>query len=231
LRLSHEREETRPYVPIEDVAGAVQDLIREGKVKHFGLAEAGAETIRRAHAIQPVTAVQSEYSLWAHDPEAEVLPTCAALGISFVPWSPLGQGFLTAKVHPAQTFDPADIRSWFPRFTPEARQANQPLVECSAKSPPASRRHQRRSRWHGCWPRSRGLCRFRGPRSESDWRRILVQLPSCSRQTTSARSTAPSHRSRCMGTGGPDESATGEAGMTTISKIKRRHCHDELDTA
>ena len=118
-----------PAVPIEDVAGAVQDLIQEGKVRHFGLSEAGAQTIRRAHAVQPVTAVQSEYSLWARDPEAEVLPTCEELGIGFVPWSPLGQGFLTAKVDAAMTFDASDVRSWFPRFTPEARQANQPIVD------------------------------------------------------------------------------------------------------
>ncbi len=118
-----------PNVPIEDVAGAVQDLIREGKVQQFGLSEASAETIRRAHAIQPVTAVQSEYSLWTRDPEAEVLPVCEELGIGFVPWSPLGQGFLTATVDPTSAFGPADIRSRFPRFTPEARQANQPIVD------------------------------------------------------------------------------------------------------
>lgn len=118
-----------PDVPIEDVAGAVKDLIQAGKVKHFGLSEAAAQTIRRAHAVQPVTAVQSEYSLWARDPEAEVLPTCDELGIGFVPWSPLGQGFLTATVSSSQAFDPADIRSRFPRFTPEARQANRPLVD------------------------------------------------------------------------------------------------------
>jgi aryl-alcohol dehydrogenase-like predicted oxidoreductase len=118
-----------PDVPIEDVAGAVKELIQEGKVKHFGLSEAGAEAIRRAHAVQPVTAVQSEYSLWARDPEAEVLPTCEALGIGFVPWSPLGQGFLTGKVDAAMTFDTSDVRSWFPRFTPDARKANQPIVD------------------------------------------------------------------------------------------------------
>ena len=118
-----------PNVPIEDVAGAVKDLIREGKVKHFGLSEAGAETIRRAHAVQPVTAIQSEYSLWARDPEAEVLPVCEELGIGFVLWSPLGQGFLTTKVDPAMTFGTSDVRSWFPRFTPEARNANQPIVD------------------------------------------------------------------------------------------------------
>jgi len=118
-----------PNVPIEDVAGAVKELIQEGKVRHLGLSEASAETIRRAHAVQPVTAVQSEYSLWARDPEAEVLPTCEALGIGFVPWSPLGQGFLTGKVDAAMTFDPSDVRSWFPRFTPDARKANQPIVD------------------------------------------------------------------------------------------------------
>jgi len=106
-----------PDVPIEDVAGAVKDLIAEGKVKCFGLSEAGAETIRRAHAVQPVTAVQSEYSLWARDLEAGVLPTCEELGIGFVPWSPLGQGFLTATVDPKATFDSKDVRPRFPRFT------------------------------------------------------------------------------------------------------------------
>jgi aryl-alcohol dehydrogenase-like predicted oxidoreductase len=118
-----------PNAPIEEVAGAVKALIEEGKVKHFGLSEAGAQTIRRAHAVHPVTAVQSEYSLWARDPEAEILPTCEALGIGFVPWSPLGQGFLTAKVDAAMTFEASDVRSWFPRFTPDARKANQPIVD------------------------------------------------------------------------------------------------------
>jgi aryl-alcohol dehydrogenase-like predicted oxidoreductase len=107
----------------------VKDLIVEGKVKHFGLSEAGAQTIRRAHAVQPVTAVPSEYSLWSPDPEAEVPPTCEELGIGFVPWSPLGQGFLTAKVDAAITFAASDVRSRFPRFTPEARKANQPIVD------------------------------------------------------------------------------------------------------
>jgi aryl-alcohol dehydrogenase-like predicted oxidoreductase len=118
-----------PEVPIEDVAGTVKDLITDGKVRYFGLSEAGADTIRRAHAVQPVTAIQSEYSLWARDPEAEVLPICEELGIGFVPWSPLGQGFLTGKVDPNQTFDKSDVRSWFPRFTAEAMKANQALVE------------------------------------------------------------------------------------------------------
>jgi aryl-alcohol dehydrogenase-like predicted oxidoreductase len=116
-------------VPIEDVAGAVKDLIQSGKVKHFGMSEAAAQTIRRAHAVQPVTAVQSEYSLWTRDPEAEVLPTCEELGIGFVPFSPLGAGFLTGKINEKTTFDPSDFRNISPRFTPEARQANQALVD------------------------------------------------------------------------------------------------------
>jgi aryl-alcohol dehydrogenase-like predicted oxidoreductase len=118
-----------PDVPIEDVAGAVKELIQEGKVRHFGLSEAGAETIRRAHAVMPVTAIQSEYSLWTRDPEPEILPLCEELGIGFVPWSPLGQGFLTGKIPVNTEFDSADWRSRFPRFTPEAMQANQALVD------------------------------------------------------------------------------------------------------
>jgi aryl-alcohol dehydrogenase-like predicted oxidoreductase len=116
-------------VAIEDVAGAVKDLIQAGKVKHFGMSEAAAQTIRRAHAVQPVTAVQSEYSLWTRDPEAEVLPTCEELGIGFVPFSPLGAGFLTGKINEKTTFDASDFRNISPRFTPEARQANQALVD------------------------------------------------------------------------------------------------------
>ncbi len=122
-----------PEVPIEDVAGAVKDLIQEGKVKHFGLSEAGAQTIRRAHAVQPVTAVQSEYSLWWRDPEAEVLPTLEELGIGFVPFSPLGKGFLTGKINENTTFDSSDFRNIVPRFTPEARKANQALVDLLRK--------------------------------------------------------------------------------------------------
>jgi aryl-alcohol dehydrogenase-like predicted oxidoreductase len=118
-----------PDVPIEDVAGAVKDLIQEGKVKHFGLSEAGAQTIRRAHAVQPVAAVQSEYSLWWRKPEEEVLPTFKELGIGFVPFSPLGKGFLTGKIDETTTFDSSDFRNTVPRFTPENRKANQALVE------------------------------------------------------------------------------------------------------
>src|SRR5579885_855217 len=118
-----------PAVPIEDVAGAVRDLIRAGKVKHFGLSEAGARTIRRAHAVQPVTAVQSEYSLWWRRPEAEVLPTLQELGIGFVPYSPLGKGFLTGQIDENARFDSSDFRSQLPRFTPEAMKANRALVD------------------------------------------------------------------------------------------------------
>jgi aryl-alcohol dehydrogenase-like predicted oxidoreductase len=118
-----------PNVPIEDVAGTVGDLIADGKVGHFGLSEAGADSIRRAHAVQPVAAVQSEYSIWARDPEAEILPVCEELGIGFVPWSPLGQGFLTGAVAKDQSFAANDIRSRFPRFTQEALEANQPVVD------------------------------------------------------------------------------------------------------
>ena len=116
-------------VPIEDVAGAVKDLIREGKVKHFGLSEAGVKTIRRAHAVQPVTAVQSEYSLWWRRPEEEVIPTLEELGIGFVPFSPLGKGFLTGKIDEKTTFDKSDFRNIVPRFTPENRKTNQALVD------------------------------------------------------------------------------------------------------
>ena len=118
-----------PEVPIEEVAGAMKDLIQQGKVKHFGLSEAGAQTVRRAHAVQPVTALQSEYSLWWREPEAEVLPTLEELGIGFVPFSPLGKGFLTGKIDENTTFDASDFRNVVPRFTPEARKANQAFVD------------------------------------------------------------------------------------------------------
>ena len=118
-----------PEVPIEDVAGAVRDLIEEGKVRHFGLSEPGAQTIRRAHAVQPVTAVQSEYSLWWRRPEKELLPTLEELGVGLVPYSPLGRGFLTGTIDENTTFDKSDFRNIVPRFTPEARKANQALVD------------------------------------------------------------------------------------------------------
>ena len=118
-----------PDVPIEDVAGAVKELIQEGKVRHFGLSEAGAQTIRRAHAVQPVTAIQSEYSLWWRTPEEEVLPACEQLGIGFVPFSPLGRGYLTGKIDENTTFASSDLRSRSPRYTPEARKANRVVID------------------------------------------------------------------------------------------------------
>ena len=128
-----------PNVPIEDVAGAVKDLIRQGKVRHFGLSEAGVQTIRRAHAVQPVTALQSEYSLWWREPEKEVLPTLEELGIGFVPFSPLGKGFLTGAISETTKFDSTDFRNIVPRFTPEARKANQALVDLLGEI--AARKH------------------------------------------------------------------------------------------
>lgn len=122
-----------PSVPIEDVAGTVKDLIQEGKVKHFGLSEAGVQTIRRAHSVQPVTALQSEYSLWWREPEADVLPTLEELGIGFVPFSPLGRGFLTGKIDADTTFDSTDFRNLVPRFTPENRRANLAFVDWLTK--------------------------------------------------------------------------------------------------
>jgi aryl-alcohol dehydrogenase-like predicted oxidoreductase len=118
-----------PAVPIEDVAGAVKDLIQQGKVKHFGLSEAGVQTIRRAHAVQPVTALQSEYSLWWREPEHEIIPTLEELGIGFVPFSPLGKGYLTGKIDENTSFDSTDFRNTVPRFAPEARKANRALVD------------------------------------------------------------------------------------------------------
>jgi aryl-alcohol dehydrogenase-like predicted oxidoreductase len=123
-----------PDVPIEDVAGTVKDLIAAGKVRHFGLSEAGVRTIRRAHGVQPVAALQSEYSLWWREPEAEIVPTLAELGIGFVPFSPLGKGFLTGSVSASTEFAAGDVRASFPRFTPEARQANQAVVDLVRKT-------------------------------------------------------------------------------------------------
>ena len=122
-----------PNVPIEDVAGAVKELIQQGKVKHFGLSEAGVQTIRRAHAVQPLTALQSEYSLWTRTPEKEVIPTLEELGIGFVPYSPLGKGFLTGAMNENTKLDSTDFRSTLPRFTPEAMKANQALVDLLGK--------------------------------------------------------------------------------------------------
>ena len=133
-------------MPIEDVAGAVKELIQEGKVRHFGLSEAGVQTIRRAHAVQPVTALQSEYSLWWREPEAEILPTLEELGIGFVPFSPLGKGYLTGKIDENTTFDSTDFRNTVPRFTPEARKANRALVDLLGSIAAAQERDARPDR-------------------------------------------------------------------------------------
>ena len=159
-------------MPIEDVAGAVKDLIQQGKVRHFGLSEAGVQTIRRAHAVQPVTALQSEYSLWWREPEQEILPTLEELGIGFVPFSPLGKGFLTGAINEDTTFDSNGFRNIVPRFTPEARKANQAVVDAARRrSRHRKRRRRRRSRWPGCWRRSPGSCRSPAPRSCTAWKR------------------------------------------------------------
>jgi aryl-alcohol dehydrogenase-like predicted oxidoreductase len=153
-----------PDVPIEEVAGAVKDLIKAGKVKHFGLSEAGVQTIRRAHAVQPVTALQSEYSLWWREPEAEVMPTLEELGIGFVPFSPLGKGFLTGKIDESTKFDSSDFRNSVPRFTPEARKANQASI-CSVLWRNGRTQRPLKSPWRGCWRKSRGSSLFPAPRN------------------------------------------------------------------
>ncbi len=161
-----------PDVPIEDVAGAVKELIQEGKVKHFGLSEAGVQTIRRAHAVQPVTALQSEYSLWWREPEAEILPALEELGIGFVPFSPLGKGFLTGKIDESTSFDSTDFRNTRPPLLSRGPEG-EPGAGRSARraSPSARTRRPPRSRSPGCSPRSPGSCRSRAPRSCTACRR------------------------------------------------------------
>jgi aryl-alcohol dehydrogenase-like predicted oxidoreductase len=154
-----------PNVPIEDVAGTVKELMQAGKVKHFGMSEAAPKTIRRAHAVQPVTAVQSEYSLWWRKPEQELIPMLEELGIGFVPYSPLGKGFLTGAIKEDAKFDSTDFRSKLPRFAPDALKANQAMIDLLGASRRRRRRLRLRSRWPGCWRRSLGLSRFRARRS------------------------------------------------------------------
>ena len=166
-----------PEVPIEDVAGAVKDLIQQGKVKHFGLSEAGMQVIRRAHAVHPVTALQSEYSLWWREPEAEIMPALEELGIGFVPFSPLGKGYLTGKIDENTTFDSTDFRNTVPRFAPEARKANQALVALLKDIAQAKTRHRPRSRWRGCLRSSPGSFRFPGRLSCIVWRRTSRRPP------------------------------------------------------
>jgi aryl-alcohol dehydrogenase-like predicted oxidoreductase len=156
-----------PDVPIEEVAGTVKELIRAGKVKHFGLSEAGTETIRRAHAVQPVTALQSEYSMWWREPETKVFSTLEELGIGLVAFSPLGKGFLTGAIDETTAFAKDDFRNIVPRFAPEARKANQALVDRIAQIAASKQATRRRSRSRGHWRRSRGSCRSRAPRSHT----------------------------------------------------------------
>ena len=159
-------------VPIEDVAGAVKDLIEAGKVKHFGLSEPGVQMLRRAHAVQPVTAIQSEYSLWWRQPEQELLPTLEELGIGFVPYSPLGKGFLTGAISENTKFDSTDFRNIVPRFAPEARKANQARSICSATLQRKRKPRPLKSRLHGCWLRSSGSCPSLARQNSTGWRRI-----------------------------------------------------------
>ena len=185
-----------PAVPIEDVAGAVKELIDAGKVEHFGMSEAAAGTIRRAHAVQPVTAVQSEYSLWWRRPEEEVLATCEELGIGFVPYSPLGKGFLTGTVTATSSFDPGnDIRATIPRFAPDALQNNQAVVDLLTSIAERKTATPGRSPWRGCSRRNHGSCRSPEPAGSTDSRRTSAPPMWRSPPTTSPRSPTPPTRS------------------------------------
>ena len=186
-----------PNVPIEDVAGAVKELIAEGKVKHFGLSEAGVQTIRRAHAVQPVTALQSEYSLWWREPEDEILPTLEELGIGFVPFSPLGKGFLTGTIDENTTFDEHRLpQHRSPLHAGRARRRTAPSSTCSARSRSGRTRRPRRSRSPGCSRRSRGSCRSPARRSCTASTRTSPRPTSSSRPTTWRRSRRRQRRSR-----------------------------------
>jgi aryl-alcohol dehydrogenase-like predicted oxidoreductase len=164
-----------PNVSVEDVAGTVKNLIKAGKVRHFGMSEASAASIRRAHAVQPVAAVQSEYSLWWRQPETEILPTLQELGIGFVPFSPLGKGFLTGAISDKTEFDKTDFRNIVPRFSAEARKANQALVDELGRIAEQKKATKAQiARWPGCLRRSRGSCRSQEPRSFTASKRISV---------------------------------------------------------
>jgi aryl-alcohol dehydrogenase-like predicted oxidoreductase len=171
-----------PDVPIEDVAGAVGELVVAGRVRHVGLSEAGVRTIRRAHAVQPVAALQSEYSLWWREPEAEIMPTLAELGIGFVPFSPLGKGFLTGAVSASTEFTAGDVRAVTPRFTPEARQANQAVVDLVRRIADDKAATPPRSRSPGCSPARRSCCRSRARPPSSTSRRTWRPRGSSSRR-------------------------------------------------
>ncbi len=185
-----------PNTPIEDVAGAVKELIQAGKVKHFGMSEAGVNTVRRAHAVQPVTALQNEYSLWWRKPEAEVLPMCEELGIGFVPYSPLGKGFLTGKIDANTKFESTDFRSQLPRFTSEGSLR----IKRWSISLPGSRsirmRRPRKSPWPGSSRKSRGSLPFPARRNSTAWMKTSERSQSTSRPTICMRSTSRPQRSR-----------------------------------
>ena len=192
-----------PDVPIEDVAGTVKELIEAGKVHHFGMSEAGVATIRRAHAVQPVTALQSEYSLFWREPEDEILPALEELGIGFVPFSPLGRGFLTGQVTAATQFGEGDIRASLPRFERAALEANLALVDLVTGSPSARTRPSVRWRSPGCWRRSPGSSRSPGPGGSSASTRTWDPRTSSSRPRTWPSSTAPRRACRSRATATP----------------------------
>ena len=190
---------------------------------HFGLLEASADTIRRAHAVQPVVAVQSEYSIWARDPEAEVLPVCEELGIGFVPWSPLGQGFLTGTVAKDQSFAANDIRSRFPRFTSEALAANQPVVDLVKEIAARTGVTQARSRSLGCSPRPRTSSRSPAPARSTVFARTLPRSRSACRTPTSPTSTPAPHTSRSPAPAAADTRTTAEPRTLTPGTCLASH--------
>jgi aryl-alcohol dehydrogenase-like predicted oxidoreductase len=188
-----------PDVPIEDVADAVKDLIRQGKVKHFGLSEPGVQTLRRADAVQPVTALQNEYSLWTRGPETNgILQVCEELGIGLVPYSPLGRGFLTGAMNKDTKIEKSDFRAMLPRFTPEAMETNQSLVDLLKRIAEQKKQRPLRSRSPGCWRRGPGSCRFPAPPSCKGSKRISARRTSNLLPTISGRSSGrrPQSRSR-----------------------------------
>src|SRR5438045_6373945 len=188
-----------PDVPIEDVAGAVKDLIKEGKVRHFGLSEAGVQTIRRAHAVQPVTALQSEYSLWWRAPEAEVMPALEELGIGFVPFSPLGKGFLTGKIDENTTFDSSDFRNIVPRFTPQARKANQALVDLLTRIAEQKKATPAQIALAWLLAQKPWIVPIPGTTNCTAWRKRSGQYYSYSRPTILVTSRTPPHKSPFTG--------------------------------
>jgi aryl-alcohol dehydrogenase-like predicted oxidoreductase len=197
-----------PAVPTEDTAGAVRDLIDAGKVGHFGMSEAAPHTIRSAHAVQPVTALQSEYSLWWRSPEAEIIPTLAELGIGLVPFSPLGKGFLAGTIDARTTLDTGDFRGAIARFAADARERTGPWSTCSPGSPRGTAPRRRKWRWRGCWPSIHGSSRFPAPASSTGSRRTwppptsnspLPTWPTSTRHRQPSRCRAPATRRQCSG--------------------------------